>query len=166
MRTIALFFALPLVGCSSASIAPADAGEDASIDAPADALANADAANEAANDAGDASSFDAISTKDAADSSLQCTNIAVPAHVTPVTSSAAPPTPAGGTIASGLYHLTAATWFGVTTAPGAFGMAWDVSSRTSPTPTTPKVTFAPRQRITRRAGVAATSRSRRSRARA
>ncbi len=130
MRRIVLFLTVPLLACSAAPDGGADAASDAALeDASAEATVDASAEASATKDASDANtSSDASSAPDASDSGLQCTSIAVPAHITPLASSATPPTPAGGTIAVGLYHLTAATWYGVSTAPGPFGMAWDVTS--------------------------------------
>jgi hypothetical protein len=128
MRRLAVVLVLvvPLFACSAApggaDAAIDDASAEATVDASADAIATMDAGH-----AGDAAS-DVSSAPDSSNSGVQCTSITVPAHVTPITSSATPPTPAGGTIATGLYHLTAATWYGASKAPGAFGVAWDVSS--------------------------------------
>lgn len=142
MRSAALLLAFPLLACGSAieptpgddAAAPDAAIEAAAKDAHVEATVDAtsqdtgttnDASDASASDASDAAPDVVVTTKDGG---LQCTNIAVPAHITPTASSSTPPTMSGGTIVTGLYHLTAATWYGVTTAPGAFGMAWDVSS--------------------------------------
>ena len=74
-------------------------------------------------------SADVVVVDAPADDGGDCNTVPIPTAITAYNSTATAPTPAGGTIAPGLYDLTAATWYdNASSAIGNLRMAMQITS--------------------------------------